>query len=47
VLPLSGIGLDIDNPSDLRQLAAASGDTRSQRLVRQWDLTDLPRAANE
>lgn len=47
VLPLSGIGLDIDNPSDLRQLAAAGGQTRSQRLVRQWDLTDLPRAANE
>ena len=47
VLPLSGIGLDIDTPSDLRQLAAAAGETRTQRLVRQWDLTDLPRAVNE
>jgi 2-phospho-L-lactate/phosphoenolpyruvate guanylyltransferase len=47
VLPLSGIGLDIDTPSDLGRLAAAAGETRTQRLVRQWDLTDLPRAVNE
>lgn len=47
VLPLSGIGLDIDNPSDLQQLAAAPGETRSQQLVRQWNLTNLPRAVNE
>ena len=47
VLSLPGIALDIDNPSDLRQLADAPGDTRAQRLVRQWDLADLPLAANE
>ena len=47
VLSLPGVALDIDNPSDLRQLAEAPGETRSQRLARQWDLTDLSRAANE
>ncbi len=47
VLSLPGIALDVDNPSDLRQLAAAPGKTRSQQLVRQWDLTELPLAANE
>ena len=47
VLSLPGIALDIDNPSDLRQLAEAPGETRAQRLVRQWDLTGLPLAANE
>ncbi len=47
VLPLPGIALDIDNPDDLRTLASTPGDTRAQRLVRQWDLADLPLAANE
>ncbi len=47
ILSLPGIALDIDNPSDLRQLAEAPGETRSQRLARQWDLTDLSLAANE
>ena len=47
VLSLPGIALDIDNPSDLVQLATTPGETRAQRLVRQWDLTDLPLAANE
>src|SRR6202040_3084934 len=47
VLSLPGIALDIDNPFDLRQLAEAPGETRAQRLVRQWDLTNLPLAANE
>jgi len=47
VLTLPGIALDIDNPSDLRQLTEAPGETRSQRLARQWDLTNLPLAANE
>jgi 2-phospho-L-lactate/phosphoenolpyruvate guanylyltransferase len=46
-LSLAGIALDIDNPSDLRELAAAAGETHSQRLVRQWDLSDLPVAAGE
>jgi 2-phospho-L-lactate/phosphoenolpyruvate guanylyltransferase len=47
VLSLPGIALDVDNPSDLRQLAEAPGETRAQRLARQWDLTDLSRAANQ
>ena len=47
VLSLPGIALDIDNPSDLRRLAETPGETRSQRLARQWDLTDLSLAANE
>jgi 2-phospho-L-lactate guanylyltransferase len=47
VLPLPGIALDIDNPEDLRTLASTPGETRAQRLVRQWDLADLPLAANE
>jgi 2-phospho-L-lactate guanylyltransferase len=47
VLSLPGIALDIDDPSDLRQLADAPGETRAQRMVRQWDLADFPLAANE
>ena len=47
VLSLPGIALDIDCPSDLRQLVQAPGETRSQRLARQWDLSDLSPAANE
>jgi len=47
ILSLPGIALDIDNSSDLILLAAAPGETRAQRLIRQWDLTDLPLAANE
>ena len=46
-LSLPGIGLDIDNPADLRQLAGDPGETRTQRLVRRWDLADYPLAANE
>jgi 2-phospho-L-lactate guanylyltransferase len=47
VLSLPGIALDIDNPADLRELADAPGETRSQRLARHWDLSDLSPAANE
>jgi 2-phospho-L-lactate/phosphoenolpyruvate guanylyltransferase len=47
VISLPGIALDVDNPSDLRQLVEAPGDTRSQRLARQWDWSDLSPAANE
>jgi 2-phospho-L-lactate guanylyltransferase (CobY/MobA/RfbA family) len=47
VLSLPGIALDVDNPSDLSALAAAPGETHAQRLIRQWDLADLPLAANE
>jgi 2-phospho-L-lactate guanylyltransferase len=38
VLHFPGIGLDIDNPSDLFDLIAHAGDTRSQRLLREWKL---------
>jgi 2-phospho-L-lactate/phosphoenolpyruvate guanylyltransferase len=37
VLELPGIALDVDRPEDLRELAAASGDRGSQRLVRSWN----------
>ncbi len=47
VISLPGIALDVDTPADLKELAAAPGDTRSQRLARQWDLADLPLAASE
>ena len=47
VLSFPGIAMDVDNPGDLALLAAAPGESRSQRLIRQWDLSDLPRAANE
>lgn len=38
VRELPGIGLDVDRPEDLRELAAASGNRRSQKLVRSWNL---------
>ena len=38
VLELPGIARDVDRPEDLRELAAASGERRSQKLVRSWDL---------
>jgi 2-phospho-L-lactate/phosphoenolpyruvate guanylyltransferase len=47
VLSLPGIAIDVDNPEDLRTLATAPGKTRAQRLIRQWQLADLPLAANE
>jgi 2-phospho-L-lactate/phosphoenolpyruvate guanylyltransferase len=47
VLPLPGIAVDVDNPSDLKQLVELPGETRAQRLARQWDLTEYPLAANE
>ena len=47
VLSLPGIALDVDNPSDLRQLAEAPGETRSQHMARQWDLSDFSLAANQ
>ncbi|MGH9547014.1 MAG: 2-phospho-L-lactate guanylyltransferase [Terriglobales bacterium] len=47
VLSLPGIALDIDTAADLRALVATAGETRAQRLVRQWRIDDLPVAANE
>lgn len=39
VLHLPGIAVDIDNPADLQDLISRPGETRAQRLVREWDLT--------
>lgn len=36
VLELPGIAVDVDNPSDLQQLVALRGETRAQRLARQY-----------
>jgi len=47
LLSLPGIALDVDNPAELRQLASAPGETRSQRLARRWGFAELPRAASE
>jgi 2-phospho-L-lactate/phosphoenolpyruvate guanylyltransferase len=38
VLKLPGIARDVDRPEDLRELAHASGERRSQKLVRRWNL---------
>ncbi len=47
VLSLPGIALDVDSPADLSRLAELPGETRSQRMVRRFDLADLPLAASE
>ncbi len=47
VLPLPGIAVDVDTPADLKQLADLPGETRAQRLARQWDFSVYPLAANE
>jgi 2-phospho-L-lactate guanylyltransferase len=38
VLELPGIARDVDRPEDLFAVAAASGNRRSQKLVRGWNL---------
>jgi 2-phospho-L-lactate/phosphoenolpyruvate guanylyltransferase len=38
VLELRGIALDVDRLEDLQELAAATGERRSQKLVRGWSL---------
>jgi 2-phospho-L-lactate guanylyltransferase len=38
VLKLPSIALDVDRPDDLKELAAAKGERRSQRLARSWNL---------
>lgn len=40
VLELPGIAADIDNPADLQQLINAPGETRAQRLAREWELAN-------
>lgn len=36
VLQLPGIAVDVDNPSDLQQLISLPGETRAQRLLREF-----------
>jgi 2-phospho-L-lactate guanylyltransferase len=38
VLHLEGIALDVDEPCDLADLLAAPGETRAQRLLREWKI---------
>ncbi len=38
VLELPGIARDVDRPDDLWELAAACGERRAQKLVRNWNL---------
>jgi 2-phospho-L-lactate guanylyltransferase len=40
VLRFPGIALDVDNPEDLQDLKDAEGETRSQRLIRQWRVSN-------
>lgn len=40
VLVLPGIAADVDNPADLKQLISLPGETRAQRLARDWNLVD-------
>jgi 2-phospho-L-lactate guanylyltransferase len=43
VIELPGIAVDVDNPSDLRTLMSLPGETRTQRLLREWNLhQELP-----
>lgn len=37
-LKLPGLGLDVDRAEDVQLLLAAPGDTRSQRLLRSWNV---------
>jgi len=36
VLNLPGIAVDVDNPEDLEQLRSLPGETRAQRLAREY-----------
>lgn len=40
VLNLRGIAVDVDTPADLRQLLSLPGNTRAQRMAREWNLDD-------
>ena len=39
VLQLPSLAVDVDNPSDLQQLVSLPGESRAQRLAREWDLS--------
>lgn len=38
VLQSPGIAVDVDNPADLQRLVSLPGNTRAQRLAREWNL---------
>lgn len=44
VLKLPGIAVDVDNSEDLQHLIECAGDTRTQRLAREWKLRNGPLA---
>lgn len=44
VLDLPGIARDVDRPEDLWELADASGERRSQKLVRSWKIRNREEA---
>lgn len=44
VIELPGIAIDVDNPEDLDMLIAHPGESRAQRLVREWKVAGtIPR----
>jgi 2-phospho-L-lactate guanylyltransferase len=45
VLNLPGVAVDVDDPSDLQRLLALPGETRAQRLGREWNLANHSLAA--
>jgi 2-phospho-L-lactate/phosphoenolpyruvate guanylyltransferase len=48
VLHLPGIAIDVDNPADIQQLLTQPGETRTQSLLRQWNLDGrLPATGTE
>jgi 2-phospho-L-lactate guanylyltransferase len=47
VLKMPGIALDVDRPEDLKELATAKGERRSQRLVRSWNLSGREQLSHE
>jgi len=47
VLQLPGIAVDVDNPEDLQQLISLPGETRAQRLLREWTIARTGVGASE
>jgi 2-phospho-L-lactate guanylyltransferase len=47
VLNLPGIAVDVDNPADLQQLIALPGETRSQRLAREYSRASTDRVGTD
>ena len=45
VLNLPGIAVDVDNPTDLQRLVSLPGETRAQRLAREWNVAERILAA--